>query len=74
MIIARRSLISGNVNEMDIPVTTQQIALWQMSGKNIQDVFPQLTDGQREFLMTGITAEEWDRLFPEVDGRDYEDL
>ena len=25
----------------------------------IQDAFPQLKDAEREFLMTGITAEQW---------------
>lgn len=34
-------------------------------GVLIQDAFPFLTPDEREFMMTGITPEEWDRLFGE---------
>jgi hypothetical protein len=29
----------------------------------VQNEFPHLSAGQREFLKTGITDEEWDELF-----------
>ncbi len=29
----------------------------------IQDAFPELSADDREFLLTGITPEEWDRAF-----------
>jgi len=35
---------------------------WQ-KGKLIQNAMPYLTPSEREFLMTGITAEEWDNVF-----------
>ena len=38
---------------------------WMEKGMNIQDAFPMLSDDQREFLMTGLTPEEWDDLFGE---------
>ena len=28
----------------------------------IQDVFPELTNDEREFIMTGITPEEWEKF------------
>lgn len=31
----------------------------------IQDLFPYLSDDDREFLLTGITPEEWDSAFPD---------
>jgi len=31
----------------------------------IQDAFPQLTNEDREFILTGITPEEWDNAFGE---------
>ena len=31
-------------------------------GGVIQDVFDFLTPGEREFLLTGMTQEEWDRM------------
>jgi hypothetical protein len=37
---------------------------WE-NGTLIQNAFPYLTPGEREFLMTGITASEWDEIFKE---------
>lgn len=47
---------------MDLNVTPEQIAHWQ-SGALIQDAMPHLTANEREFLITGITADEWNRQF-----------
>jgi hypothetical protein len=33
----------------------------------IQNIVPNLTMGEREFLMTGITEEEWNKTFGEID-------
>ena len=38
--------------------------MWQ-NGTMIQEAFPMLNAEQREFLMTGITSEEWSKLYPE---------
>ena len=35
------------------------------NGKLAQDAFPFLSASEREFLITGITPEEWDKLFSE---------
>ena len=32
------------------------------SGALIQDAFPQLNEGEREFIKTGITPQEWEGL------------
>ena len=61
MIIHRRSLISGKTNTMDLPVTEEQIETWQNGGL-IQDVFPELAPDEREFIKTGITSDEWQKL------------
>jgi len=34
-----------------------------MKGQYIQQAFPFLTSGQREFLITGLTETEWSELF-----------
>ena len=34
------------------------------NGALIQNAFDFLTPDEREFLMTGITPEEWDKMFP----------
>lgn len=62
MKIQKRSKLSGKIREMDIPVTTEQLEAW-MNGELIQDVMPNISADEREFLMTGVTPEEWDSVF-----------
>lgn len=62
MIISRRSLLTGKKSEMDLPVTREQIELWQ-SGILIQNVMPELTNVQREFLISGMSPEEQKKIF-----------
>ena len=64
MLIERKSMVSGKVHAIDLDVTQDQIAAWN-SGMYIQDAMPQLSDDEREFMMTGITPEEWDATFCE---------
>ena len=59
MLITRKSIISGNVNTMDINVTQEQLSAWE-SGTLIQNAMPHLSADEREFIMTGITPQEWD--------------
>ena len=56
--------MSGIERTMDLPITEQQYQRW-LDGALIQDAFPNLTASQREFIMTGVTDEEWDELFKE---------
>ena len=44
---------------MDIDVTHEQIAQWE-SGVLIHQAMPHLCEDEREFIMTGITPDEWD--------------
>ena len=60
MEITKKSMISGITRTMDLPVTRCQINLWR-TGTLIQDAMPELDDDQREFIMTGITPEEWEQ-------------
>lgn len=64
MKVQRRSPRTGNINEMDLDITVEQIRAWQHGGMMIQDAMPHLTPAQREFLMTGYTQEDWDAIFP----------
>lgn len=61
MKITKLSMATGKEHTLDLPITQAQIDLWN-SGKLIQNVFPHLTADQREFMMTGITPEEWDKF------------
>jgi hypothetical protein len=69
MRITRKSQVSGVTRTLDLPITQEQFDDWQ-SGKHIQWAMPHLTPGQREFLITGITDEEWDELFKDEDDDD----
>ena len=61
MLIERKSILSGNVNVMDIDVTPTQIASWE-KGLLIQTAMPDLSPDEREFIMTGITPNEWEGM------------
>ena len=66
MLIAKTSSLSSRTHEMEIDVSEKQIALW-MEGALIQDVMPNLSPDEREFIMTGITPAEWDEAFAQSD-------
>lgn len=59
-----KSLTTGQWGEMAMTIQPADWNLWQQ-GAFIQTVMPYLTADQREFLLTGMTPEEWDRMFPE---------
>ena len=65
MLIKRKSVISGIVRTRDIPVNPDDMIAWETGTCNIQDVMPYLNDNDREFILSGITAEEWDSVFSE---------
>tara|TARA_R100001460_G_scaffold44205_5_gene80866 strand:+ start:177 stop:416 length:240 start_codon:yes stop_codon:yes gene_type:complete len=67
VLVHKKSMVSGRVNSMLLPLRQGQIEYWLESGKLIQDVMPDLDDNQREFLMSGITPEEWNNMFGEED-------
>lgn len=70
MKVTMTSLLSGKTRTRDIPITQGQLDSWK-AGEVIQDVMPNLSSADREFLMTGITASEWDEAFPKAD---YDDM
>ena len=64
MLITRKSLISGNTNTMSLPITEEQYTAWEQ-GTLVQVAMPHLSPDEREFVMTGITPEEWAETFGE---------
>ena len=71
MKIRKRSSLTGIVSEMNIDVNRDLYVMWESSPvqtrPHVQDAFPLLTPDEREFLLTGITPEEWRDLFSEHD-------
>lgn len=62
MIITRKHPFTGETNSRDLPITEWDIARWE-SGELIQNVWPHLSDDDREFILTGIT--DWETYVPE---------
>ena len=66
--VIRKSPLTGNVNKMYLDITQEQIAEWNAPGQErrlIQDIFPNLNDDEREFIMTGYTVQDWRKLHGE---------
>ena len=72
MLIERKSVMTGRTHSVELPVTEEQVRKYDL-GMYVQDAFPQLSEEECEFMMTGITEEEWhlelQETFPEVGER-----
>jgi hypothetical protein len=66
MLVTRKSMLSGIERTLDLPITQSQIDAWE-GGELAQKAFSNLSDNDREFIMTGVTAEEWDAVFEDID-------
>ena len=63
MLITRKSMFSNTIYTREIDITQEQLDDWTNTRALIQDVMPQLSVDDREFLMTGITPDEWKSMF-----------
>lgn len=64
MKVTRKSQISGIEHTLELPITAEQLADYE-AGTLVQKAFPDLEPPLREFIMSGITPEEWQRTFGE---------
>jgi len=67
-------MFTGIERTLDLDFTAEQLAEWK-NGALIQDAMPNLSPADREFVMTGVTDEEWANEFgdeEEDDIHDYE--
>ena len=65
MKIKRTSQVTGITRNLDIDVTKEQLVRWE-AGALIQDVMGHLSAQDREFIITGITDDEWQRAFTQA--------
>ena len=56
------NLYSGITRTRELDITPQQAANY-INGALLQDAFPNLSADDREFIISGITPEEWDAAF-----------
>lgn len=72
MIIQRTSELTGVKHFREINVTQAELDDWQKSTEFIQNYFPDLSADDCEFILTGITPEEWDLYMGEEDDEAYQ--
>jgi 7,8-dihydro-6-hydroxymethylpterin-pyrophosphokinase len=67
MKITKISSLTGAEHTMDIDVTFEQ--LWKIDNRTdlVQRIVPHLSPAEREFLLTGITNEEWQTAFADME-------
>lgn len=58
MLIIRTSILTGVTRSLDLDVQPHEYQAW-CEGALIQNVMPHLTPSEREFLISGVTDEEW---------------
>lgn len=70
-VITRRSDLTGVTRSMTMPIPVEKWERWLRMVPSerplIQDYFPELNEDQREFILTGITPEEWNDAFGDDD-------
>ena len=62
MHVTRKSQLSGIEDTHDLPITEEQMHAFE-TGTLVQKAFPHLTPPDREFILTGVTPEEWAKTF-----------
>jgi hypothetical protein len=63
MKVQRYSILSGNLNEMELNVTPQQMERFYGGRELTQNIFPNLNTEEREFLISGMLPNEWNKNF-----------
>ena len=69
----RESPLTGEWNSRDIPITHEQFEQCRIDGIVIQAAFPQLSESDREFLISGYTDQDWEQLAPVIDTEGHDD-
>jgi hypothetical protein len=70
MKVTKISQLSGIENTLELNITMDELMRVEnrrYTTELIQNIVPQLTMAEREFLMTGITEEEWNTTFADID-------
>jgi hypothetical protein len=67
MLITRTSTITGQEHTLDLNINPDQLVRINIGIELIQNIVPHLSPSDREFIMTGITDEEWDNMFGSIE-------
>ena len=69
MKITRKSQLTGLESTLDIKITLDELSRVENRFETkelLQNIVPNLSTGEREFLKTGITPDEWGGMFGNV--------
>lgn len=58
MQISVKSFLTGKINTMDLDIDPVKYDKWLAGEDTITNLFPHLTDRERDFLITGISDDE----------------
>jgi len=64
MKITKLDPMTGNTNTLEIDMTPEQLSRVNAGVETIQTIVPRLNSDDREFLISGITPDSWDKIFP----------
>jgi len=70
MNVTKRSILSGLETTLNIDITPEQLLRIENRANTselIQNIVPNLSLSDREFLISGITDADWDKMFVEID-------
>lgn len=67
MLITKTSSLTGISHTLDINITEQQLKDVDNKTDLIQRIVPNLSPAEREFLLSGITDEEWQTAFADIE-------
>jgi hypothetical protein len=65
MLIKRISPLTKKHSSREINITKEQLEEIESRTRNIQDIVPHLSPGEREFILTGYTEQDWKDMFLE---------
>jgi len=62
--VIRVSPLTGNTNTMYMDISDDQLQEWNDPNRTrlVQDIFANLTEVEREFIMTGYTVADWKEM------------
>lgn len=63
MIVTRTSVLTGKVRTRNIPVNQRDLEMYEKGYASISDAMPNLTCSDREFIICGITGNEFKNAF-----------
>ena len=68
-LITRTYRVNNKTRTLDLNITQVQMDRYN-SGMLAQRAFPNLSPSEREFIMTGMTDEDWNEIFPKETSND----